>query len=50
MEKVTRRTGVALLAPFSFGGIFFTLEVISTPSTFLHFVGLLTHGELLPLY
>lgn len=50
MKGVTERAGTGLLAALGFGGCFFTLEVISAPSAFLYFVGLLTHGELLPLY
>ena len=42
------RTG--LFGALGFGGRFFTFEVISAPPSFLYFVGLLTHGELLPLY
>jgi len=50
MKGVAQRAGTGLLAALGFGGRFFTLEVISAPSAFLYFVGLLTHGELLPLY
>jgi hypothetical protein len=50
MKGVTERAGTGLLAALGFCGCFFTLEVISAPSAFLYFVGLLTHGELLPLY
>ena len=50
VKGVAQRAGTGLLAALGFGGRFFTLEVISTPSAFLYFVGLLTHGELLPLY
>ena len=47
---VAERARTGLLAALGFGGRFFTLEVISASSAFLYFVGLLTHGELLPLY
>ena len=47
---VTEMARTGLLAALSFGGRFFSLKVISAPSALLYFVGLLTHGELLPLY
>ena len=47
---VAERARTRLLAALGFGGHFFTLKVISAPSALLYFVGLLTHGELLPLY
>ena len=42
---VAERARTGLLAALGFCGCFFTLEVISAPSAFLYFVGLLTHGE-----
>ena len=50
MKGVRERAGAGLLAALGFRGHFFTLKVISAPSALLYFVGLLTHGELLPLY
>ncbi|MBT6449590.1 MAG: hypothetical protein HOK62_02575 [Verrucomicrobiales bacterium] len=47
---VAERARTGLLAALGFGGRFFTLKVISAPSALLYFIGLLTHGELLPLY
>ena len=47
---VVERARTGLLAALGFGGRFFTLKVIRAPSALLYFVGLLTHGELLPLY
>ena len=47
---VVERARTGLLAALGFGGRFFTLKVISAPPALLYFVGLLTHGELLPLY
>ena len=50
VKGVAQRAGTGLLAALGFGGRFFTLKVISAPSALLYFIGLLTHGELLPLY
>ena len=50
LKWVVKRAGTGLLATLGFDGRLFALEIVCAPSAFLYFVGLLTHGELLPLY
>ena len=45
-----RWLAAGLLTGLAFGVGLFAFEIVCAPSAFLHFVGLLTHGELLRLY
>ena len=45
-----RRLAASLLGGLAFGVGLFAFEIVGATPAFLYFVGLLTHGELLPLY
>ena len=50
LNRAAQSEATGLLAALGFGVRLFAFEIVCAPSAFLYFVGLLTHGELLPLY